>query len=104
MPFNYQRGLRETNENKSEPPRGGKIIYLLLALAPMPMGFLFSPLRLFNLVARNNVNGSGAVYGFSFLTLIFCIVAAVGMCGGFKKGKSGARMAGVCMGLVLAGV
>lgn len=91
------------NETKPESSRssdGGRIKFLFLALTPMPVGFLFNPARLFD-YAQGNRSGSGPIYVFGTITLILCILGAIGMFGGFAKGKWGARLAGVTLGLAL---
>ena len=88
---------------KPPSPGGGKIkvLFLLLALAPMPIGLLLDPLRLFNVAQGNKSIDSSLLVTFNVLTLLCSIIGAIGICGGFKKGKWIARVVGVAIGLVL---
>jgi hypothetical protein len=99
--------MNENIETKPEnpPPNGeGKIKFLLLALAPMPIGFLFGPAQLLNYAQGHRTGGSSPTYIFVTLTLVLCILGAVGMFGGFEKGNWGARVGGVIVGVILCGL
>lgn len=92
-------------ENETEPlekppsPNGGKIIFLLLALVPIPIGLLLDPVHIFDAVQGSKSNGS--FIAFNIVTLICCGIGGIGMCGGFKKGGWKGRLGGVVIGLIL---
>lgn len=67
----------------------------------MPIGFSLGPLRLFDITQGNRSAGAGPLIFFNVFTIICCVTGAIGMCGGFKKGKWKARVGGVIFGLIL---
>jgi hypothetical protein len=77
----------------------GKILFLLLALAPIPVGFLFDPSRLFDPQQRAKL--TGPVIVLNILTIFCCVAGTTGMCGGFKKGAWSDRFLGLMLGIIL---
>jgi hypothetical protein len=93
---------KETTPHENPPPRHkGKIIFLFLALAPIPIGFFFDPTQLFDFLQGKTSVNSGPLIAFNAFALICCMAGAIGMCGGYEKGKWGPRLLGVCLGVFL---
>src|ERR1700722_9238450 len=92
-------------ENNTPPPEkppsrtGAKIIFLFLALVPIPIGLLLDPLSLLNYSLNNKSGGQFIV--FNVFALICCCAGQIGICGGFKKGEWKALIVGVMTGLIL---
>jgi|GEM_PF-5749055 len=86
-------------ENPPPPLHPGKIKYLLVALIPLPIGFVIGPARLSDFL--QNGKPGGLLIAFNVITIICCVAGAIGMYDGYKKGAWQKWIQGVGVGVVL---
>jgi hypothetical protein len=86
------------NEQDQPPKRGGKFKFLIIALAPLPVGaFLFA-----SKMARMG-NSPGVLLLVGLVSLVCCVYATIGMLGGYDAGKPrpAAWITGIILGIAL---
>ena len=90
----------QTDLESNSPRSGGRIKYLLLLIIPIPIGLFINTFRILNGGAKHDDKVSFII--FSILATIICVMAGIGVCGGFEKGKWQARIGGFALGLLFA--
>lgn len=86
-----------------EPPvrTGGKLKYLLLALAPIPVALALTVVTF--LSSGSNGDALTSLLGLvGTAAFVCCVIGAIGMCGGFDGGgRSLAVIGGIVLGIIL---
>lgn len=94
---NKRRTFPEPHHSASK--FGGYMGWLLLQIAPIPIGLLIGSIHIFDSI----VNGTkGLFVFFVILTLACSVVGAIGQFGGFRKASLGRFAAGIFTGMWVA--
>ena len=91
----------DTPINNPPPPRQhGATKYLLIALIPLPIGFIIGPTHLMEgLLGKKPDNV--IMIAFNVMTVICCVVGSIGMFDGYKKGAWIDWTQGILVGVIL---
>ena len=86
-------------ENPPPPQQHGTIRYLLIALIPLPIGFVIGPTHLME--GLQNQKPDNVLIAFNVMTVICCVIGSIGMFDGYKKGAWLKWIQGIGVGIIL---
>jgi len=85
------------SDTKPPAKRGGKFKFLLISLAPIPVGLLGVPFP-----SLQSSNAGFALKLLGLLSFAACVYGSIGMCGGYDaKSRPSSWFTGIVLGIVL---